>query len=439
MMYLTCTLPRRLAVCPLLILTCLMPLGQQLDFAGLHFPLFRILLLVGLARIVAKGEFRDWRWNTMDKVMFWWMVVTVAFGSLSKPSTELFVNRMGDVFNAVGCYFFFRSVIVDFSDIVSGIRILAWVCLPLAVLMIVEYATGGHNPFAAFGGVPELSALRDGHPRCQGAFRHAILAGTFGATQIPLFGALWVYDRRSWRLALAGIVAGLIIVITASSSGALMALGEGIVGLVVWKWRRFMPLFRRGLVVTIIVLSFVMKAPVWYLFAKISDITGGGGWHRAYLIDQTIAHFNEWWLFGTTYTAHWGPAGEVIATDPNMMDITNQFVMEGIKGGLLKLVLFVTVIVCCFKIISRRLRDEVPDDRSGFLAWALGVSLLAHCLSFMSVPYFDQIIVIWYWLLASICCISEISAETEEELETEKPAEDWEQEDLKGGESIAST
>lgn len=34
------------------------------------------------------------------------------------------------------------------------------------------------------------------------------------------------------------------------------------------------------------------------------------------------------------------------------------------------------------------------------MVWAFGVSLLGHCLSFLSVSYFDQIIVIWYWLLA---------------------------------------
>ena len=117
-----------------------------------------------------------------------------------------------------------------------------------------------------------------------------------------------------------------------------MALIAAMVGLALWRWQRYMRLMRRGAVVAILVSTLVMKAPVWYLFARLSEFTGGTGWHRAYLIDQTIAHLNEWWLFGTTYTAHWGPAGEVIAADPNMMDITNHYVMEGIKGGLLKLV-----------------------------------------------------------------------------------------------------
>lgn len=49
------------------------------------------------------------------------------------------------------------------------------------------------------------------------------------------------------------------------------------------------------------------------------------------------------------------------------------------------------------------LRTEVAELPAGFFVWTLGVTLFAHCLSFISVTYFDQIIVLWYWLLAAIC------------------------------------
>jgi hypothetical protein len=167
-----------------------------------------------------------------------------------------------------------------------------------------------------------------------------------------------------------------------------------------------MRLIRRSALGLILVLAVVMKAPVWYLLARLSIVTGGGGWHRAWLIDQAVAHFDEWWLFGTTYTAHWGPAGEVTVGDPNMMDITNHFIAEGVKGGVLKLGLFIAIIISCFRGIGRRLRTEGPNSPVGFFVWSLGVSLFAHCLSFISATYFDQTILIWYWLQACICCIA---------------------------------
>ena len=32
----------------------------------------------------------------------------------------------------------------------------------------------------------------------------------------------------------------------------------------------------------------------------------------------------------------------------------------------------------------------------------MGVSLFGHCISFISITYFDQLIIVWFWLLAII-------------------------------------
>jgi hypothetical protein len=304
--------------------------------------------------------------------------------------------------------------------------------------MFVERVTM-HNPLSFFSGVPEISAIRDGHVRSQGAFRHAILAGTFGATLFPLFVGLWFdKSRRRW-VAGAGVVASLVIVGTAGSSGALMAVGGGVIGLALWKWRTKMRFVRRGTLLIIIALAMVMNAPVWYLFARVSDIVGGGGWHRAFVIDTAVAHFNEWWLFGTTYTAHWGPGGEVIAANPDMMDLTNQFVVEGVNGGVLKLALFIAVIVGCFKIVGRRVREEEGNLFPGMLFWSMGASLFAHCLSFMSVPYFDQMIIIWFWLLAVISSSALIPAPDESTAESaDHDAGEWKEKSAVASDAFGS-
>jgi hypothetical protein len=402
---LTWLLPRRLAFCPLLIMVGLMPMGQQIVIAGLHFHLFRVLLLSGILRIIIRREAAQLKLTGMDRMFLGWVIVSILFGSLSKPSMELFINRLGSAYNALGCYFFARCVIVEFEDIVVSVRALAFISLPIAAFMLVENVTE-HNPLSVFGGVPEIPAMREGRPRCQGAFRHSITAGVFGGTQFPLFAALWHYRPQYKRLAFMAIISTLIIVITSRTSGGLMALLTGIAGLALWRWRKAMPLIRRGVFWAIIGLAMVMKAPVWYLLARLSDITGGGGWHRAWLIDQAVAHFDEWWLFGTTYTAHWGPGGQVIAGDPDMMDITNHYIMEGVRGGMLELGMFIVIIITCFRGMGRWLRAETLGSSSEFFIWSIGVSFFAHCLSFISAAYFDQTILIWYWLQAIICYIT---------------------------------
>jgi hypothetical protein len=137
-----------------------------------------------------------------------------------------------------------------------------------------------------------------------------------------------------------------------------------------------------------------MKAPVWFLMARVGVFSGSTGYHRANLIDQAIRNFPEWWLIGTKSNAEWGYG---------LSDVTNQYVWEGINGGLLTLLLFIAIIAYCFKTIGQALR--VAEHKSigvRICLWAMGAALFAHVITFLSVPYFDQSIVPWYLLLAMI-------------------------------------
>jgi hypothetical protein len=400
--YLVWTLPRRFAVCPLLVMTCLMPLGQQLVLFGLHFPLYRLLLLVGALRVATRGEARRLKWTRLDSLLVWWVIVSLVFGTMAELTQARFVNRLGETYNAIGTYFFVRCVMVDFEDIVTAVRTLAFVSLPLAALMLVEKATG-HNLLSVFGGVPEITWAREGHLRCQGPFAHPIIAGTFGATQLPLFAALWFYRPKDRVLGFAATICAIVIATTASSSGAFLTIFAGLAGLALWKARRTLRPLRLGALVALVCLPVVMHAPPWYLMTNLSSTFGGEGAYRSWLIDQAIAHFKEWWLFGTTYTANWGTRINLVSE--NMVDIVNQYVSEGVEGGILKLGLFLVIIISCFKGLGRALSDKsMPSSVRPFL-WAIGVSLFTHCFSFISISYFDQMIVVWLWLLASISCL----------------------------------
>jgi hypothetical protein len=287
---------------------------------------------------------------------------------------------------------------------------LALISVPLAVAMIIEKATG-RNFFSIFGGVPEFTVIRDGKLRCQGAFSHPILTGTFGATSMPFMLALWVQSSGMKLVAILGIISATIITIASASSGPALAYLIVIIGIAMWQIRDHMRIFRWSLLLTLIALHVVMKAPVWALIGKISEVVGGTGWHRVALIDTAISHFGEWWMLGTDYTRHWMPTG--VSWSENHADITNQFIRVGINGGVLSLILFITVIVYCFKNIGLKLVEigstELPIK---FAIWCMGVSLVGHVASFISVSYFDQIVVFWYLLLALITTVSTIPVET---------------------------
>jgi hypothetical protein len=262
-----------------------------------------------------------------------------------------------------------------------------------------------HNVFHVLGGVPDIASERYERFRAQGPFRHAILAGTFGATLFPLMVGLWFSGGRFKRIALAGIGASLVITIASASSGPAMSLLTAMLGILLWPMRGRMRLVRRVMVLTFIGLTLVMNAPVWYLIGRVSELTGGTGWYRSFLIEQSIKHINEWWLIGSSETAHWSPWASNLSADKKNMDITNHYIIQGLRGGVAMLGLFLAIIATCFKTVGRLIRDEEHLILDKKLVWAFGIALACHCAAFISVSYFDQINVFWYWLLATIAAL----------------------------------
>jgi hypothetical protein len=244
--------------------------------------------------------------------------------------------------------FLARCLMKDSGDIINLYKNLSLLILPLALLMIIEGITN-RNMFSIFG-APLIGEMRGGHIRCQGSFSHPILAGTFGATLMPVFLALWFQKDTGAKYAILGGIAATVIMVSSRSSGAMMAYIIGIIAMIMWRFRNRMRIVRWGIVFFLLIASMSMSAPVWFLISRLSELTGGSGWHRSELIDQTIYHFNEWWLIGTKYTAHWMDAPNPSNLD--MVDITNWFVGQAVNGGLITLIIFVLIIVECYKLIE---------------------------------------------------------------------------------------
>lgn len=388
---------RRNAVGALLAVAAFIPLGQEITLLGLHLYFLRILVLVGLCRVVMKREREGFKLVGMDKLFIWWVMVGFICELLRGGSAQTF----GAVYDAMGVYFLVRIWTQTGEDVLAHLRLLAIVAIVIGICMAWE--TIKHQDlFFVFGGVPLVPMERDGRFRAEGPFLQPILAGTFGATLFPIMVGLWRNGGRGKLLMVGGIAGSLVITIASASSGPLLTFVAAVIGFGLWPLRERMYLFRRSILVVLILFTLVMNAPVWYLIAKISDVVGGGGWHRSWLIQQFLTHISQWCWLGTSYTANWAPGGEVIFNNPDMMDITNQYVAQGIHGGIVGLGLFVAMIVAGFKTVGRAVRHEVNPAVDRVLIWALGVSLASHCAAFISVSYFDQIQVFWFWLLAVI-------------------------------------
>jgi hypothetical protein len=252
------------------------------------------------------------------------------------------------------------------------------------------------------GGVPEFTQIRDGRLRCQASFSHPIMAGNFGATTTALVAALWLIDPKNRLRHSAALFGASAVTILSASSGPLMAWMTVFVGWGLWRFRQHMRAIRWATVGMLLFLHLIREKPVWHLLVRLESITGGTGYHRFKLIDEAIAHFDEWWLFGTYSTSHWNIA--------QASDITNQYILEGVRGGLPTLIAFVAVLVIGFRTTGRSVRRALkhpglsPQERwrTAILGWGLGVCLGAHSVAFIGVSYFGQLSSILYLHLAMI-------------------------------------
>jgi hypothetical protein len=367
---------------------------------GLDLSLGRILLLVCWLRILLRNEHRGFQRHPIDLALLAWCTwTTVAYTTLH-GTTGALVYKLGEAFDAVGLYFFFRIQIVSLRELDGVARALTILALLSLVPFLVERATG-KNAFAALGGIPWLTEEREGKLRCQAAFSHPILAGSFWATAAPLIlASYWALGSRRFAAVLGSLCAAVIVWLSASST-PFVAYLVGILAGLAYFGRRYLRIVGVCSISALLLLQLAMKGPFWGLIARVDLVGGSTGWHRFFLIDQAIHHFPEWWLLGTTDTRHWGQG---------LQDLTNQFVRECVHGGVLELALFLVLIVLGFRAALRASKRFWPVRRAIALSWACGVSLLIQCVAFLGVSYFGQSWTIWYTVLACLACSELVSS-----------------------------
>lgn len=390
-------LPRKYAAVPLLLSIIIIPYGQELMLGGVHLFVFRILILFGWLRLIcskikSKDEILPGGFNLLDKVFLSWAIVRALAPIFLYREVGAAVNEFGFLWDAIGGYFLFRFLIRDDEDIRRIIKMLAAICFVVGVEMLREHFTG-HDVFALVGGILPRLEIRNGTPRAMGPFAHALLAGTFGATSLPLIFWLWK-GRKSRALATAGIIGCTLMSSLTMCSSPVLAYAAGVSAILLWPFRNHMRVFRWAIVAVCAGAQLFMKVPFWFILGHIDLVGGSNGWYRAALIDTFIRHFSDWWLIGTNANMNWYGGA--------MWDQCNQFISEGETGGLLTLTLFIAMICICFRWLGQARKSNQPDEEKAWFFWLLGVALFTHVVGFFGIDYFDQSRFVWYALLAIV-------------------------------------
>jgi len=399
---------REHAPVPLLVGCCYMTMGQGLELGSISLPMYRMFLLIGLMRVIMKGETLVGGVNRVDKLvvaLLVWMFFASFFHEHVPGSGPVYM--LGIIFNISLVYFLIRIWCGSVDEVVGVVAAVAFVLLPVAVEMVFEQALG-KNLFASLGGISETVIERNGRLRAQGPFRHPILAGTVGAACLPLMLGIWRVNRFA---AMIGAAACVMMVLASASSGPVVSLMVGAGVVMCWKYRRHAKRAVWAGVAGYFAIELISNRPAYHVIVTRLDFTGSStAYYRARLIDTTVKHFSEWWMFGTDYTRHWIPQGiGSVVADGKHMDITNYYIGFGVGAGLLAILLLLAILRRCLAEVIRQVNDPAGEDGKGeqFMIWCLGASLFSHAVSALSIAYFDQSQT-FFWL--SVATLSSLLA-----------------------------
>lgn len=409
--------PRKWAPIPLLASCLYMPIAQGLELGPVSLPGYRIVLAVGLVRVILRRENLVGGINTIDKlILAWgiWMVFASFFHEKIPGAGPVYA--LGFVLNVALVYFLTRVWCSDLSALSNVFRMVAWLLVPVALSMVAEHVFQ-KNFFGILAGTTEGVYFRSGQIRAQGPFAHPILAGTVGAVSFPLMVAIW----RQYRIsATVGMIASIAMVLASTSSGPLMSLVMGAGAMILWLYRPWLRAVRWTFVGLYVVADIVMSRPAYYLISKI-DLTGSStGWHRSRLIQVAIEKFSTWWLFGTDYTGNW--MGQTVDEAGRSADITNYYIWIGTIGGFPAMLLLIAVMWCAFIWVGRSVKHaERSANGNPFMIWCLGAGLFAHAVTSVSVSYTDQSMM-FFWLNVGAISSMYAVAKSQHEAGPERPS-----------------
>lgn len=361
--------------------------GQRLVVGGVDLGILRLLGLFAVIRFGIRQEFNQIAWRPLDLIACA-MAVLPLFCSVLRGETATLMMHAGMGFDLLAMYLVGRVCLENEVAWTRMVVVMAVLSVPISLAFANEKLTA-RNVFSVFGGVPEITRVRFGKLRAQGAFAHPIMAGAWVATFFPLYVGVLRSSRTVIRriVALVGILCGLVMVLSVDSAtavaGLIMAGALVLAFRVSWIFR-----YWKSAVVLAVLLHFVTKSGLHgLLFTRISLVSGSTGYHRYRLYDAALARIPEWFFFGTHGTDHWGW---------HLFDVTSEYVISAVRGGICGLVCIIVLqLRPIYEVGRARLR---MSRRGSILGYHIAAAVALQAFMMLSVSYFGQAI----FLLAAL-------------------------------------
>jgi hypothetical protein len=369
----------------------------------IDIPASRVAATALVLKCLADARLRNkFRWCRLDTWVAVSLTVAVVVTCLTHPLMQALENRSGFLMNTWFAYLAARLCFTDRSSFITVAKWLAVLLIPLALLGVVEAMTGW-QPYAELERYcPWVSGRgaaneRFGFFRAEGPFGQPICFGMFFAMLLPIVYYLR-HEKPDWQIGVY-IASGLALLgaLSSVSSGPWVMAIAVVLCLVMEKHKHLVKPLLVFAVVSCIFIAIASNRPFYYVIVSYANPLGGAGWHRAKIIDCAVMFFNEWWLVGYGDSdPGWGQYLGMGHTD-----LTNEFIAAGVRYGILGVITFCCVLTCALRRLVL-LHNSATDFALRSLFWALGSTIVALIITFMSVSMFGQIVPLFYCLLGII-------------------------------------
>ncbi|MCE5229787.1 hypothetical protein LLG95_09355 [bacterium] len=377
----------------------------------LDFTVQRIVVVALLLRAMLSSDVRHrFHPTVIDAwVVVVWMASFFAF-QLNEPMNLVLVREGGALMDTLLPYAAVRLIVNGRHELVRFIQCLALIAVPLAVFGVVQSLTGynvaGFMELHAAWGIErqlgEIGLVREvaGIPfyRATITFGNYIAYGMYFPCVAALVMALW--HERSWprpflilmlAIALMGAMASV-------SSAPVLATMTIAAFACCFPFRRYWPAGVAVILCGILFIEVFSNRHFYHVLSRIA-FSGETAYYRIRLFDEAFGGgMNGHWLAGYGYVGA-GPGNDNTHFAWRQLDLVNLYIHRLARTGLVGLVpLLMLNIMFYWRLYKAGHGAAQIEDE--WLVWAVAGGLVGLNLALMTVTPLEQIMTMFYMLIA---------------------------------------